>query len=45
MKVYRKKYGIKRVKIVGIRKVYVNIESNAALAWELDGKGCSNECK
>ena len=40
MKVYRKKYGIKKAqaKPLGkIRKVYT--DPNAALAWELDFKG------
>ena len=41
MKVYQKRYGIKRVVVVGIRKVYT--EPNAGLAWELDYKGADYE--
>ena len=45
MKVYLKKYKLKRVQVVGIRKVYVNTEPNAALPWELDYKGMRYECE
>ncbi len=41
MKVYRKKYGIKRVSLhvkhLHVRRVYKNV--NAATAWDLDFKG------
>jgi len=45
MKVYRKKRKQRREATRGIRKAYVKVEPNAALAWELDYKGMRYECK
>ena len=45
MKVYRKKRKRKTGSTQKVRKAYVKVEPNAALAWELDYKGMRYECE